>query len=379
MNTKEALWEKQRSALRTPSHIFGAPFADIGIEKKVLSFRASESFAEILHRLDITLLISREYENLLLALSSKDKDTIEQSFFHLPHPSGVAVSMEGAVYVAATRNPNQILEFRPSTSSLSGKKVLMPFRTRYYAGKNYFHDLAFIGDELYANAVGMNGVVKIDMTSSKSDAPIWWPKCVELNGNLDSNSNYIQLNSIAAGRNLANSYFSASGDAILTSHPGDIDYPVDKRGVIFSGKSREPIARGLTRPHSARFYKNEILVNNSGYGEVGRIADGRFLQIQKLPGWTRGLCIHDEIIFVGVSRVLPRFEHYAPGITGKRQGCGIYAIDMKSGEIVGSIIFPYGNQIFAIEHIPRKIASGFFYQDIAKLKDEAMTFFSYTF
>jgi uncharacterized protein (TIGR03032 family) len=171
--------------------------------------------------------------------------------------------------------------------------------------------------------------------------------------------NHLQLNSIAAGDSVETSYFSASTDELTALRPGDPDFPVDRRGVIFSGASREPIARGLTRPHSARLRHDRVWVDDSGYGEVGFIEDERFRCVTRLPGWTRGLSFCDEVMFVGTSRVLPRFRQYAPGIQPETARCGIHAVDSRSGTILGSIFWPFGSQIFSVEHVPEEFTGGF--------------------
>src|ERR1700733_7503472 len=148
--TKEALWAKQNAALRHPSEIFGTSFDNAGITKNTLKFSASDSFTKLLHDRNITLIASREYENMVIALNATGKKKIEQSFIHLPHPSGIAVDRKNnAMYVAATRNPNQIVEFKVSNGYLGrlkiGKpeeKILLATRSKYYPGEYYFHDLA---------------------------------------------------------------------------------------------------------------------------------------------------------------------------------------------------------------------------------------------
>jgi uncharacterized protein (TIGR03032 family) len=159
----------------------------------------------------------------------------------------------------------------------------------------------------------------------------------------------LQLNSIAAGRSLADSFFSASSDSFLDRRPGDPLFPVDKRGVIFSGRTKEPMAWGLTRPHSARFHQGKLWVCNSGYGEVGQVRDGAFHPMARLGSWTRGLCFARGILFVGISKVLPRFEAYAPGLDIRTSQCGVVALDPKTGKELGRIVWPHGNQIFGID------------------------------
>jgi len=218
------------------------------------------------------------------------------------------------------------------------------------------HDLAYVGDTLYANAVGQNAVIRL--RGDGRYEPAWWPRCIEKGGRPAFDKNYIQLNSIAAGPSLAGSYFSASSDRLSTRRPGHQNFQVDKRGVIFSGRTREVIARGLTRPHSARLYRKQLWVDNSGYGEVGVVADGALTVVNRLSGWTRGLAFHRGVVFVGTSRVIPRFSQYAPGLDVEKAECGVHAIDVKSGRILGSIIWPSGNQIFAIDWVPSSLTKG---------------------
>jgi uncharacterized protein (TIGR03032 family) len=366
--TKDVLWAKQNAALRHPSEIFGTSFEHAGITANTLKYKASATFTKLLHKMGITLIASREYENMLIALNSAEGKTTKQSFFHLPHPSGIAVNRDNnTMYVAATRNPNQVIEFKTTGDHLNrlkfpkkpGAGVLVPARSKYYPGEYYFHDLAICKNKLYANSVGMNCVIEVDMSKTEPEKPLWWPKCIAQDGQPDTRANYIQLNSIAIGDSLKKSFFSASGAKISARRPGHANYPVDKQGVIFSGSTGEVIGTGLTRPHSARIHDGKVWVANSGYGEVGFIDNGAFKPVYTFDGWTRGLCIVGNILFAGVSRVLPRFRQYAPGIKSKKQICAIVAIDMDNGRKIGEIEFPYGNQLFAIDYTSSAGCNGF--------------------
>ena len=210
---------------------------------------------------------------------------------------------------------------------------------------------------MHANAVGQNAVVRLDDTGGCERA--WWPRCIETGSGPVFARNHLQLNSIAAGPDLARSYFSASTDTLSARRPGHRNFPVDGRGVVFSGATREPVARGLTRPHSARLCAGRLWVDNSGYGEVGVVEQGSFGSVARLPGWTRGLCFRERVTFVGTSRVLPRFRQYAPGLDLAASVCGVHALDTESGKVLGSLVWPYGNQTFALECVPTSLTSGF--------------------
>jgi uncharacterized protein (TIGR03032 family) len=330
------LHDKQNQKFRDPAQIVGL-WGEAGVNPRSLGAHADKGWNQTLKRLGVTLLVTREYEHLVLALGAGPT-----TWLQLPHPSGLVVDREGgAVHIACTRNPNLLMELRGET--------LLPTRVRFFPGSLYLHDLALIGGKLHANAVGQNAVVRLDYDQEAKR--VWWPACIERDGKPVFQRNHLQLNSIAAGKTLKESFFSASLDQMLKQVPGDQDYPVDRRGVLFSGRTRQPVAYGLTRPHSARFHGKELWVNNSGYGQVGRIVGKHFEPLVKLESWTRGLCFVKEVLFVGLSKLLPRFHAYAPGLDYRKSQCGVVAIDTITGQILGKIIWPHGNQIFAIDWI----------------------------
>jgi uncharacterized protein (TIGR03032 family) len=281
----------------------------------------------------------------------------------------VADRARDRVFVACTRNPNQIVTLHPvdGPTALSGRghdlrmtRKLIPIRAAFLPGSLYLHDLALVGGKLHANAVGQNAVVRLGEDGSCER--VWWPRCIETEEGPAFDRNHLQLNSIAAGRTIASSFFSSSTDRVSRLRPGHRRFPVDGRGVIFSGRTGEPVCRGLTRPHSARLHKGRIWVANSGYGELGVVRDGRFDPALTLPGWTRGLCLVDRgpgIAFVGTSRVIPRFRQYAPGLDVDGSVCGVHAVDISSGRSVAALVWPEGNQTFAIDWLPTGRSTGF--------------------
>lgn len=361
----DALWQSHNADWRDPARAL-APWRGTAVDPRLLHVRASGGWWDTLARLDVTLLVTREYEHLLMALSVTDGRPAV-SYMPLPHPSGLAVDRRRSVVsVASTRNPNQIFELEAVRSapargsddaaSRLDRRVLLPVRSTIHPGALYVHDLAYIGGELHANSVGQNAIVRLIDGGGQRKA--WWPRAIEREGRPDFSRNWIQLNSIAAGAELRTSYFSASADSMSARRPGHRNFPVDGRGVVFSGATREPVVRGLTRPHSARLHRRRLWVDNSGYGELGVVRDGRFETVRRLPGWTRGLCFHRGVAFVGTSRVIPRFRQYAPGLDVERSRCALHALDVASGAILGSLTWPYGNQIFAIDWIARSHCDG---------------------
>jgi len=359
------LWSRHDAAWRDPAQIASQWQEADRVDPRLLRFTVRGAWWDILEELRVTLLVTREYEHLIIAIRADRGPAV--SYMPIPHPSGVAVNRtRGIVYVASTRNPNQVYDFVPVSGLMVRLDVqldplkerpLVPIRSRFLPGSLYLHDLAIVAGALHANAVGQNAVIRLE--DDGRYARVWWPRCIEVARGPIFGRNHIQLNSIAAGLDLSTSYFSASSDRLSWRRPGHRNYPVDRRGVIFSGATREPIVRGLTRPHSARLSDGRLWVENSGYGELGITEAGSFRALARLPGWTRGLCFCGPIAFAGTSRVIPRFRQYAPGLDIARSVCGVHAFDTRSGKVIGSLVWPYGSQVFAVDWVPADYASGF--------------------
>lgn len=362
---REARWEAEARAWRHPAQAASLWPQAGGVDPELLRLRTVGPWWDLLDQMDVCLLCSREYENLLVGLSVKDGRPWT-TCWPVPHPSGIAVSpKDGTVWVALTRNPNQILAFKPMAGVLPRGDVrvpdlapcLLPVSSRLLPGCLYIHDLALVGGRLHANAVGMNLVA--ELTPDGGFREVWWPRCAEREGRPVTDRNYLQLNSIAGGESLAASFFGASTDRLSSRRPGHLNFPVDGRGVVFSGATREVVARGLTRPHSVRLHQGRVFVDNSGYGEVGLVEGGGFTPVAGLPGWTRGLCFAGGLAVAGTSRIIPRFARYAPGLSPDKGRCGLHILDPDSGRVLASLYWPGGNQIFAIEALPRRLALGF--------------------
>ena len=274
VRNRDSLWAGHDAEYRNPRQVVSQWREAGSVDSSLLRARVSGKWWEILSRLGITLLVTREYEHLVMAMRAGSRGP-RTTCMRLPHPSGIVADRKtGSVWIASTRLPNQVYEFRPVSGLLSRSDMgrepvagrpLLPVSSRVLPGCAYLHDLALIGGKLYGTAVGMNSVVCLGGTDPVR--PVWWPRAVERRGRPDFTRNHVQLNSIAAGTTLRKSFFSASADEVTVLKPGDPEYPVDSRGVVFSGATREAVVRGLTRPHSARLFRGRVWVDNSGYGE----------------------------------------------------------------------------------------------------------------
>jgi uncharacterized protein (TIGR03032 family) len=111
-------------------------------------------------------------------------------------------------------------------------------------------------------------------------------------------------------------------------------------GCVIDVGSGEIITRGLSMPHSPRWYRGKLWLVNSGSGEFGSVdlATGRFDPIAFCPGYLRGLAFVGDYAVVTLSK--PRhvtFHGLALDEQLQKRGaepqCGLQVIDLRTGTI----------------------------------------------
>jgi uncharacterized protein (TIGR03032 family) len=147
-------------------------------------------------------------------------------------------------------------------------------------------------------------------------------------------------------------YVTALG---ATDEPGG--WRNDKRagGVLIDLHTNEIIVRGLSMPHSPRWYNGKLWLLESGNGGIGFVDEqtGKYRQICRVPGFTRGLDFVGPYALVGLSQVRESavFSGIAIAeIPEKDRFCGVWVIDTNNGAIVGFVKFTDAVQeIFAVQ------------------------------
>jgi uncharacterized protein (TIGR03032 family) len=133
-------------------------------------------------------------------------------------------------------------------------------------------------------------------------------------------------------------YVTALGRADRAS--GWRDRRVDG-GVVIDVETDRIVADGLSMPHSPRIVGDELLLLESGRGEIVRIdpGSGRAQALAFCPGFLRGMAIVGSHAVVGVSK--PRAADFGAlplqatlDAQGAEPWCGILVVDLRDGRIV---------------------------------------------
>ncbi len=327
-------------------------------------YEVSGDWWGLLTELRLSLAVSREYEHLLYLLHSNG-GTPWVTSLELPHPSGICFDQDHQrLIVSSTRTPNQLIEFRlldpglslseiiPDTARLPDGALFIPVTKFFLPGSLYTHDVALIGGELFVTATGHNFLARIPREGGWER--VWWPSCLDGLARDQFNQNYLQLNSVSSGADIASCYLTGFSDLTTGPKPWKDGYGPHGKGVVFEAVSREVVLRELTCPHSARMHKGTLWLCNSGFGEVGFMekngaSGNRFVPVTRVQGFTRGLAFAGDYGFVGLSKIIPSYEAYAPGLNATASQCGVVAFDLNTGAQVASLIWKNGYQIYDVQ------------------------------
>ena len=129
-------------------------------------------------------------------------------------------------------------------------------------------------------------------------------------------------------------------------------------GVVMEVATGEIIARGLSMPHSPRWYAGRLWVLESGGGGFGYVdpATGKYEPVAVLPGFTRGLDFCGSLAFIGLSQVRETAVFSGIAVADRpldERRCGVWVVDIHTGQSVAFVRFEDAVQeIFAVQVLP---------------------------
>lgn len=221
-------------------------------------------------------------------------------------------------------------------------------RVAHWTGDIQIHEMAWVDDEVIFVNTLFSCLAK--RSGTYNFEPVWRPSFI---------TNYIpgdccHLNGMAV-RDEKVRYVTALGE---TDEPGAWRENKKDGGLLIDLESNEIVTRGLSMPHSPRWYDDKLWILNSGTGGFGTIdlASGKFESIVELPGFTRGLSFCGPLAFIGLSQVRESAVFSGIPIAERaleERNCGVWVVNINSGEVVAFVKFEDALQeIFAVEVLP---------------------------
>jgi len=294
----------------------------------------TSTFASILEQANASL-AATTYQSGRLVMVRREGDKVNTHLRFFPTPMGIAVQDQKLALGTKTT----VWEFwnQPAAAASIDPEgridaCFMP-RVGHTTGDIRIHDLAYDSDGmLWAVATRFSCLVTFDRQYSFT--PRWRPPFISglagddrchLNGlaMVDGRPKYV---TVLGMTDTADGWRNdkAAGGAIL-----DID-------------GGAPITVGLSMPHSPRWYDGKLWVLESGRGALCQVdvETGEVTTVAELPGFTRGLSFVANVAFVGLSKVRETvFDGLPITQTDTPRECGIWAVDIHTGETLGFLRF----------------------------------------
>lgn len=310
----------------------------------------TSNFPNILSHFGISLAVST-YQAGRVILLRADGGLINSHFRSFDKPMGLAADRE-KLAIGTTR---QIWELRNLPAAAAqiepvGKHdaCYLPRRS-HVTGDIDIHEMAYVQNELWFVNTRWSCLCALDTVHSF--VPRWRPPFVTAYDVTDR----CHLNGMGL-RDGQVRYITALGESDRRE-----DWRENKAsgGILMDIQTNTIICRGLSMPHSPRWYSGQLWVLESGQGRLARVdpLQGRWESIVEVPGFTRGLDFWGPLAFIGLSQVretamfsgLPLTERLAEA----ERTCGIWVVNIHSGEVVAFLRFEGAVQeIFAVTVLP---------------------------
>lgn len=317
--------------------------------QKMLASEYSTGLPEVFARLGISLLVST-YQAHKLIIVRADGGGLNTHFRSYAKPMGLAVqpkkfALGTALEVIEHYNQPELCDALQPPDRHDA--CFVP-RTTHVTGDIAIHEMAFAQDNRLW-LVNTRFSCLCTLQPDCSFVPRWRPKFIKQLAGEDR----CHLNGLSL-RNGQPRYVTALGESDVA---GGWRENKKSGGILMDLAANKIIARGLSMPHSPRWYAGRLWLLESGKGQLATVdpATGEVTTVAEFPGFTRGLDFLGPLAFVGLSQVRETATFSGIPITesAKERICGVWVVDIEAGEQVGFLRFTGGVQeVFAVAVLP---------------------------
>jgi uncharacterized protein (TIGR03032 family) len=307
------------------------------------------TLTQLLARLGGSLLVST-YQAGKLIVARNDNGVLNTHFRTFPKPMGLAAS-PGRFVLGCARDVHTYVNMPSVARKLDPPErhdaCFLP-RHSQVTGDIDIHEMAWADDgELWCVNTRFSCLCTLDPGSSF--VPRWRPPFVTQLAPEDR----CHLNGLAM-RDGKPRYVTALGSS--DSAEGWRAHKADG-GVLVDITTDEVVCRGLSMPHSPRWYDGRLWVLESGNGSLAvvDVGSGTIETVAELPGFTRGLDFAGPFAFIGLSQVRESAVFSGIPLTERMQErtCGVWVVDIRNGQTVGFLRFEEAVQeVFAVGFLP---------------------------
>lgn len=311
----------------------------------------TNNFPHILNQLGISLVVSTYQAGKLIVLRA-DENHINTHFRIFKKPMGIAADPHKIAIGCSSQiwELNNIPAVASKVEPLGKHDACFLPRQSHTTGDIDIHEMEWGGknnSDLWFVNTRFSCLCTLD--KNYSFVPQWRPNFVTALTPEDR----CHLNGLAMVNNQPK-YVTALGE---TNTMGGWRENKANGGILIDVASDEIISRGISMPHSPRWYQDRLWVLESGQGSIS-ICDrntGKLETIITLPGFTRGIDFYGSLAFIGLSQVRETAVFSGLPLTEKlnERICGVWVVNLETAKTVAFLKFEDAVQeIFAVRVLP---------------------------
>ena len=326
----------------------GAPIEKNDAPQREIRHEYTPSLPALLSQLGVSLLVSTYQAGKVAAVGVAENE-LTLSYHNFERAMGLAVS-PGAIAVGASAQVwflRSAPDLARRVEPLGRHDACFLTRSSHFTGEVQAHELAWSGDELWLVNTAFSCLCTLD--DRHSFVPRWKPPFIS--------------GLAAEDRCHLNGMAMAEGKPKFVTALAETDTPQGWRpnkvnsGCLIDVGSGETVARGFAMPHSPRVHAGRVWLLHSGAGQLVQIdpVRGHVHTVTELPGYTRGLALHDRFAFVGLSKIRETSTFGGMPIAARRPElkCGVGVVDLTTGRLTAHLEFVTGvEEIFDVQVVP---------------------------
>lgn len=318
-----------------------------------VNYEHSRELVALLAQANLTVLVST-YQAGKLVIVGTHQDQLALGFHNFDRPMGVAFDGQTESLAVAARD--RVWYLRNASDVASGLEPKGRFqscwltRRALMTGEIQAHEMAWVGDDLWI--VNTLFSCLCSPHPEYSFVPRWRPRFIsELAPEDRCHLNGLAL---AGGRP---KFVTAMAE---TNAAGGWRANKTTTGCLIDIDSSETVARGFAMPHSPRVHNGRVWLLDSGRGGLVAIdpANGKAETVARFPGYVRGMTLHQNYAFIGLSKIRETSTFGGVPIAEDRERlkCGFAVVDLDRASLVGQFEFKTGvDEIFDVSLIPNNL------------------------
>ncbi|MEQ9466696.1 MAG: TIGR03032 family protein [Ekhidna sp.] len=302
-------------------------------------YQHTKSFAQILHALKSSLVLSTYQTGKVVMFSPKNEQQLIQLPRNFRKPMGVAshdkhLAIACLNEIVLTHRSQNAAKSYPNKQNVYDA-IYLP-RSTHFTGTVDTHDISYGKGGLWAVITQFSCIAQLD--ARFSFLPKWKPDFIsEL-----TPGDRCHLNGMTMKNGLPK-YVTALGKS---DKPGGWRDNKLKGGILMDVDTQEILLEGLAMPHSPRLVGDDIFYLQSADGELWKyhVPSKSNEKICDVPGFARGMSFYQNFLFIGLSKIREDSKDFGKmPIASKNPIAGVAIVNLRTRRVEG--LLEYKNAV----------------------------------